>query len=65
MSRKSTVRKSAASRRVRIMQWSRPTTCFRIVVALPVSSRAVASPERFKTRKAAVAFAKKQRLVLA
>lgn len=64
MSRKSTVRKSS-SRRVRIMQWSRPTACFRLVVAQPIKSRATVAPDQFKTRKAAAAFAKKQRLVVA
>lgn len=64
MSRKSTVRKSS-SRRVRIMQWSRPSTCFRLVVAQPVTSRATVASETFKTRKAAAAFARKQRLVVA
>jgi len=62
MSRKSTSRKS--SRKVRIMQWSRPSTCLRLVVAEPTTSRATVSPERFKTRKAAEAFAKKSRLIV-
>ena len=67
MSRKSNVKKSArsSSRKVRIMKWSRPTACFRIVVAMPRTSRATVAPDRFKTAKAAEAFVKKQRLVLA
>jgi hypothetical protein len=61
---KSTAARKSSSRRVRIMSWSRPSACFRIVVAQPTTSRATVVPETFKTRKAAAAFAKKQRLVV-